>query len=155
MKKNWDFLLLFNYEFSINCNISIIFLILLMNTNYIWFYSIHYLQKYFYNSTLTEYNVFNILLIILILLSLLENSIRDFIIFEVLSQYTFLFNQIQENSGPEGTAYFELFYRNTATAKIWIPYFVLICNVLIIATFRLLFFFSSFYLLFFLFFALK
>ena len=34
--------------------------------------------------------------------SLPENSIRDFIVYEVLTQYTFLFNQIEENSGPEG-----------------------------------------------------
>jgi hypothetical protein len=31
-----------------------------------------------------------------------ESSIKDFIVHEVLSNYTFLFKQLEENSGPDG-----------------------------------------------------
>ena len=33
----------------------------------------------------------------------MEDSIKDFIIDDVLSQYTFLFSQLQENTSPNGT----------------------------------------------------
>jgi hypothetical protein len=78
---------------------------------------------------------------------LLPNSIRDFIVYEVLSNYTFLFNQIQENSGPEGKTYFliVLFYSPVFLFLIKHDYkigcFFLIILIMIIAI--ILFYFNS------------
>ena len=42
--------------------------------------------------------------------SLLENSIHNFIVDEVLSQYTFLFRQLEPDQGPEGPGdYFDIY----------------------------------------------
>ena len=49
---------------------------------------------------------------------LLEDSIKDFIIDDVLSQYTFLFSQLQENTSPQGTC---LCTYLDAVAGIYIP----------------------------------